>query len=249
MSVKISAGNITRRDCLRFGVGAMGVVFLGSGKLSGVEAKGVEAGGMIEGFVLPPLDYPYDALEPVIDAATMQIHHTKHHQAYIDNAMKLLEQVPALGGKGPLDVLQAIGEAPEDLRQRLIDNVGGHINHSLFWKMMAPVSGQKPEGSFGEALERAFGGFENFKQEFERSALARFGSGWAWLVRDRGGNLRITSTPNQNPPQIEGHTPLLGVDVWEHAYYLKYQNRRAEYLSAWWGVVNWRFVEAQFETF
>lgn len=194
---------------------------------------------------LPPLPYAYDALEPFIDAETMKIHHTKHHQAYINNANKLLADLPELAKLSPEEIILRLNEAPEAARTGLLNNVGGHINHSQFWLMMQPGGGGKPSGALAAAIDKQFGSFEEFQKQFTAAAMQRFGSGWAWLVKD-GDALAILSTPNQDPPIIQGKTPLLGIDVWEHAYYLKYQNRRADYVQDWWKVVNWPYVESQF---
>lgn len=193
-------------------------------------------------YTLPALPYAYDALEPHIDAETMRIHHDKHHQAYVDNANRLLAGHPELAKLSPEELILNIPKAPEEMRQGLINNVGGHINHSLFWKMMAPNAGGPPTGAIAAALTKNFGSFENFQKLFNEAAAKRFGSGWAWLVENPDGSLEILSTPNQDPTILLGRKPLLGLDVWEHAYYLKYQNRRTDYTKAWWNVVNWDFV-------
>ena len=192
-------------------------------------------------YTLPPLPYAYEALQPHIDAETMQIHHDKHHQAYITNANKLLVDQPELAKLSPEELLANLDKAPEALRVGLRNNVGGHLNHSQFWLMMSPDGGGEPSGALAEAIKRDFGSFDSFKKEFTDAALKRFGSGWAWLV-EKDGKLSIVSTPNQDPPLLEGKTVLLGIDVWEHAYYLKYQNRRADYIAGWWNVVNWPHV-------
>ncbi|MDX2079843.1 MAG: superoxide dismutase [Terrimicrobiaceae bacterium] len=193
-------------------------------------------------YTLPPLPYEADALEPHIDAETMKIHHGKHHKAYVDNANKLLADQPQLAKMSPEDLIQNLDKAPEAIRDGLRNNVGGHINHSMFWQMMSPKGGGKPSGPLADAIEKEFGSFENFQKQFDDAAKKRFGSGWAWLVLDDG-KLKITSTPNQDPPIMAGQDALLGLDVWEHAYYLKYQNRRPEYITAWWNVVNWPHVQ------
>lgn len=193
-------------------------------------------------YTLPPLPYAYEALEPNLDTETMRIHHDKHHRAYVDNANRLLAGHPELAKYSPEDLIRNLDQAPADIRQGLINNVGGHINHSLFWQMMAPDAGGPPTGPIAEAINQTFGSFENFQKEFNAAAAKRFGSGWAWLVIKPDGSLAITSTANQDPPLLENHYPLLGLDVWEHAYYLKFQNRRPEYLTTWWNVVNWPFV-------
>ncbi|MBL9031936.1 MAG: superoxide dismutase [Mn] [Phycisphaerae bacterium] len=198
-------------------------------------------------FTLPALPYGFEALEPVIDTQTMQIHHGKHHQAYVTNANKALEGTP-WAEKSPEDVIRALGDIPADKRTVVRNNAGGHVNHSLFWTLMAPPGkggGGAPTGALAEGIAKGWGTFEHFKEEFAKAAAGRFGSGWAWLVVGRDGALQICSTANQDNPLMgsgiagcEG-TPILGLDVWEHAYYLKYQNRRPDYVTAWWGVVNW----------
>ena len=198
-------------------------------------------------FTLPPLPYDYAALEPNIDARTMEIHHTKHHQGYVNNLNAALEKPPALRSK-PLDaLLSALGAVPDSIRRAVRNNGGGHWNHSMFWTIMAPKAGGDPGGPFAEALKRSFGDFATFKEQFNAAASGRFGSGWAWVTADASGALKIESTPNQDNPLMEGRYPVMGVDVWEHAYYLKYQNRRADYLAAWWNVVNWGEVAKRFE--
>jgi Fe-Mn family superoxide dismutase len=193
-------------------------------------------------YELPPLPYPYDALEPHIDARTMEIHHTKHHATYIANANKALEGFPALAAKPVEQLLREIESVPADIRQTVINNAGGHANHTLFWKIMGPGKGGEPRGRLADDIRAVFGSFEALKDQFTKAALNRFGSGWAWLGLDQNGKLHVCSTANQDSPFMLGHTPILGLDVWEHAYYLKYQNRRADYVAAWWNVVNWDMV-------
>ena len=195
-------------------------------------------------YQVPPLPYDYDALEPHIDAQTMTLHHDKHHQAYVDKANDALAGGP-LDGKPIEEVIANLGQVPEDKRGAVRNNGGGHLNHSLFWESMSPNGGGAPDGDLGGAIDAAFGSFDAFKEHFEAAGVARFGSGWAWLVVD-GGALKITSTANQDSPLTDGQTPLLGNDVWEHAYYLKYQNRRPEYLKAWWNVVVWSKVAERY---
>ncbi len=199
-------------------------------------------------YELPPLPYAYDALEPYIDARTMEIHHTKHHQAYISNLNAAIEKHPELASKSLDELLRDLNAVPEDIRTVVRNHGGGTWNHSLFWVIMSPNGGGTPSGELAQAIEATFGSFEAFKAEFEKAANGRFGSGWAWLVL-RNGTLAVVSTPNQDNPLSEGMIPLLGIDVWEHAYYLKYQNRRAEYVSNWWNVVNWPEVERRFAEF
>ncbi|MBO9369370.1 MAG: superoxide dismutase [Chloroflexi bacterium] len=196
-------------------------------------------------YELPPLPYAYDALEPYIDARTMEIHHTKHHQAYISNLNAAIEKHPELASKSLDELLRDLNAVPEDIRTVVRNHGGGTWNHSLFWVIMSPNGGGMPGGELAKAIETTFGSFEAFKAEFEKAANGRFGSGWAWLVL-RNGSLAVVSTPNQDNPLSEGMIPLMGIDVWEHAYYLKYQNRRAEYVTNWWNVVNWPEVERRF---
>ncbi len=196
-------------------------------------------------FELSKLPYAYEALEPFIDAQTMNIHHTKHHQAYVTNLNAALEKHPELGGWS-LDALVAkLAEVPEDIRTAVRNHGGGHWNHDLFWNIMAPNAGGEPGGALGKAIETDFGSFANFKAEFDKAAMGRFGSGWAWLV-EKADKLVVVSTANQDNPLTDGLKPLMGIDVWEHAYYLKYQNRRADYIAAWWNVVNWDAVASRF---
>jgi len=195
-------------------------------------------------FSLPALPYPYDALEPHIDARTMEIHHTKHHQTYVNNLNAAIEKAPELAGKSLDDVMRGVNSAPESVRAAVRNNGGGHWNHSMFWELMAPKAGGEPSGKLADAIRSAFGDFAKFKEQFAAAATGRFGSGWAWLLND-GGKLSITSTPNQDNPLMDGKRAILGLDVWEHAYYLKYQNRRPEYITAWWNVVNWSKVAAR----
>jgi Fe-Mn family superoxide dismutase len=196
-------------------------------------------------FTLPDLPYPHNALEPHIDAQTMQIHHGKHHATYVS---KLNEAVQGTKFENMAieELLANINSVPEDKRGAVRNNGGGHANHSLFWKIMKPGGGGKPSGELAAAIDKAFGGFDAFKEKFANAAATRFGSGWAWLTVDSGGNLIVESTPNQDSPHMEGRTPILGLDVWEHAYYLKYQNRRPEYVSAWWNVVHWGEVAQRY---
>ena len=187
---------------------------------------------------LPALPYDFAALEPHIDAQTMQIHHGKHHQTYVTNLNAALDKHPELHGKSLDDLVKGLASVPEDIRTAVRNNGGGHWNHSMFWKLMAPGAGGAPSGDVANGINSAFGSFDKFKEQFQAAGLGRFGSGWAWLV-DNGGKLEITSTPNQDNPLMDGKKAVFGVDVWEHAYYLKYQNRRADYLTAFWNVVNW----------
>jgi superoxide dismutase, Fe-Mn family len=194
---------------------------------------------------LPDLPYDYAALEPTIDEQTMRIHHGKHHQAYVDNANKALEGTE--WAERPVDeILVNLDSIPEDRRTAARNNVGGHANHALFWEIMRPGGGGEPGGALAEAIGTSFGSLDALKEQVNDAGVKRFGSGWTWLVAD-GGSLSVTSTPNQDSPVMEGKTPILGIDVWEHAYYLSYQNRRPDYLAAWWNVVNWEAVSQRFE--
>lgn len=196
-------------------------------------------------YTLPKLPYAYDALEPHIDAQTMEIHHTKHHQAYIDKANAALEKHPELAKLDVDDLMRQLATVPEDVRTALRNNGGGHSNHSFFWQILRPGGGGKPSGELAAAIDQKFGGFDKFVEEFNNAAATRFGSGWAWLTVD-GGQLNVESTPNQDTPLSEGRTPILGLDVWEHAYYLKYQNKRPDYVKAFWNVVNWDEVASRY---
>jgi len=197
-------------------------------------------------FTLPPLPYGYDALEPNIDARTMEIHHTKHHQGYVNNLNAAIEKAPELQNKSLDELLKNLSAVPEKVRTAVRNNAGGHWNHSMFWAIMAPNAGGEPTGDLANAIKKSFGDFSKFKEQFNAAASGRFGSGWAWLVSNGSDGLSIESTPNQDNPVMEGRSPILGVDVWEHAYYLKYQNRRADYLAAWWNTVNWPEVGKRF---
>ena len=187
---------------------------------------------------LPGLPYPPDALEPHIDKMTMEIHHGKHHQAYVTNLNAALDKHPELHAKSVEDLLKSINTVPEDIRTAVRNNGGGHANHSMFWQVMGPNAGGAPTGAIADAITGSFGGFDKFKEELKKAGVGRFGSGWAWVI-DQGGKLAIESSANQDSPLMEGKKIVFGVDVWEHAYYLKYQNRRPDYLDAWWNVVNW----------
>jgi len=197
-------------------------------------------------FTVPPLPYAFDALEPYIDKQTMEIHHDKHHAAYVTNLNKALESAPDLQSKTLEELLaNNLAIVPEAIKTAVRNNAGGAINHAMFWKIMAPKAGGAPTGKIGEAITSTFGGFDTFKEKFNAAATTRFGSGWAWLIA-KGGKLEILSTANQDSPVMDGAFPVMGLDVWEHAYYLKYQNRRPEYIGAWWSVVNWAEIEARF---
>ena len=193
-------------------------------------------------FTLPDLPYDFNALEPYIDARTMEIHHGKHHQAYIDNLNKALEKAPTLQGKTIEQIVGDLNSAPEEVRTAIRNHGGGHYNHSLFWKAMSPSGGGRPTGELLDKIDASFGSFEAFKEKFSQAAIRRFGSGWGWLSLNGNGGLVVHSTPNQDTPLMEGFKPILGIDVWEHAYYLLYQNRRPEYVSSFWNVINWEQV-------
>jgi Fe-Mn family superoxide dismutase len=197
-------------------------------------------------FSLPPLPYPADALEPHIDKMTMEIHHGKHHNAYVTNLNKALESAPGLAGKSLEELLaNNCAAVPENIRTAVRNNGGGHANHSFFWPILGPKAGGAPSGEIASVINSNFGSFDGFKEKFAAAAAGRFGSGWAWLVKDSSGKFEITSTANQDSPLMEGKKPILGLDVWEHAYYLKYQNRRPDYIAAWWNVINWAEVNKQ----
>jgi superoxide dismutase, Fe-Mn family len=198
-------------------------------------------------FQLPDLGYPYDALEPHIDTRTMEIHHTKHHATYTNNLNTALEGQPDLQGHAAEDILRRFAELPENIVTTVRNNGGGFVNHNLFWEIMTPGGANRPGRALASGIDKAFGSFDQFKEKFTSAALTRFGSGWAWLALDGAGELQLLSTANQDSPLMEGLEPILGLDVWEHAYYLKYQNRRPEYVQAWWNVVNWDRVAEKFE--
>jgi Fe-Mn family superoxide dismutase len=197
-------------------------------------------------FTLPKLPYEFNALEPHIDARTMEIHHDKHHQAYVNNLNAAIEKHPELANKSIDDLIKDLNAVPEDIRTAVRNNGGGHWNHSMFWEIMGPKAGGEPSGALAEAIRKAFGDFKTFKEKLAAAGVGQFGSGWAWLVKDKGGAISVVSTPNQDNPLSNGMTPILGVDVWEHAYYLNYQNRRPDYIAAWWNVVNWDAASKRF---
>jgi len=197
-------------------------------------------------YTLPPLAYPYNALEPHIDARTMEIHHTKHHQAYINNVNNAIKGKADLESKSVEDLIANLNAVPEDIRNVVRNNGGGHANHTFFWTIIGPKAGGQPTPKVAEAINKTFGSFDAFKEKFAAAATSRFGSGWAWLTVSKDGKLEISSSANQDSPIMEGKTPILGIDVWEHAYYLNYQNRRPDYIAAFWNVVNWAEVEKRF---
>lgn len=225
---------LTRRDALRLASAGAASFALSPLVLAAEEAPA--------NYTLPNLPYAYDALEPSIDAKTMEIHHKRHHQAYITNAINLLKGEPKLLSMPVSELLADVSVVPEKIRQGVINNVGGHMNHSFFWEIMGPNAGGQPSGELAQAIDTAFGSFDKFQKEFSTKATTVFGSGWAWLVVNKKGDLEIIQRKNQDSPLMEGLKPILGVDVWEHAYYLKYQNLRPKYIEAWWKVVNWKAV-------
>ena len=196
---------------------------------------------------LPPLPYDYGALEPHIDEKTMRIHHGKHHAGYVSKLNAALENHPELADLSPETLLRQLSDLPEDIRTAVRNNGGGHANHTLFWSIMSPSGGGEPSGDLGAEIDAVFGNFANFSVQFSAAAAGRFGSGWAWLSLDASGKLLVESTPNQDSPLMEGRTPILGLDVWEHAYYLKYQNRRPDYIEAWWNTINWEAVAQRYD--
>jgi Fe-Mn family superoxide dismutase len=239
---------MSRREALKvLGAGAVVAgLAAATGKSFGAEvvpARATPAAGSL-GWDLPPLGFAYTALEPHIDARTMEIHHTKHHQAYITNAKKLLEPHPDLLGRGPEALVRNLATVPEAIRPGIRNHAGGHVNHTFFWKIIAPDTGASI-GQLGVTLAGAFGSMDEFKKQFADAALKRFGSGWAWLVL-KDGKLQVTSTANQDSPLADGAHPVIGLDVWEHAYYLHYQNRRADYVAAFWNVLNWTQAESNY---
>jgi Fe-Mn family superoxide dismutase len=198
-------------------------------------------------FEVPPLPYAYDALEPHIDDQTMHLHHDKHHQAYVTNLNAAIEKHPELSSKSAEELLKDLNAVPEDIKAAVRNNGGGHVNHTMFWEIMGPGGGGQPTGRLAEAITAAFGSFDALKAAVNDAGAKRFGSGWTWLVKTADGKLAVISTANQDNPMSEGHFPILGNDVWEHAYYLKYQNKRPDYLAAWWNTVNWEAVSKRFE--
>jgi Fe-Mn family superoxide dismutase len=238
---------VSRRDALKtLGAGAalfgLASIPTRAASSSGSKKSGSAMGSTAQPFALPKLEYGYDALEPHIDAKTMEIHHSKHHQAYITNANNALKDQASLKGKSAEEILRNLNAAPESVRTTLRNNVGGHVNHAFFWRVIGPGGGS-PRGELANAIAKSFGSLDAFKTQFADAASKRFGSGWAWLT-SKDGKLAVTSTANQDSPISDGATPLLGLDVWEHAYYLKYQNRRADYITAFWNVVKWDQVAA-----
>lgn len=238
---------LTRRDAIKslgLGAAALGLGLYGfAEEVAGHPAKPVSPP---QPFTLPPLGYAYDALAPYIDSRTMELHHLKHHQGYIDSANRALAEFPELHKKTAEDLLKNMAAVPEKIRPVVRDQVGGHVNHTLFWQIIGPDGGGAPTGELAAAIDRTFGSLDAFRERFTDLAMRRFGSGWAWLVARADGHVDVISTVNQDSPLMAGHRPLLGVDVWEHAYYLQYQDRRFDYLSSFWRVLNWRAVEANY---
>ena len=234
---------MTRRQAIQTTALATAAVAVGS---SLVNTQAQPAAAPAGPFTLPPLPYAFDALEPHIDAQTMQIHHDRHHKAYVDNLNKAIAEFPIFGQKPIHDLLTSLAGVPENIRTAVRNNGGGHYNHSLFWQMMMKNGGGEPKAKLAKAIEASFGKFADFKTKFSEAATKVFGSGWAWLVINDG-KLAVQSTPNQDNPLSQGAQPILGLDVWEHAYYLKYQNKRADYIAAWFNVINWDFVSERFE--
>lgn len=247
---------ITRRSFIFLLGASLGSITLGACTASGenlatstsqpTRSSGTNVAQNTGNFTLPPLPYAYNALEPNIDERTMQFHHDKHHAAYVKNLNDAIAKYPQLKGKNAEDLLRNLNSVPADIRTTVRNNGGGHINHSMFWEIMKPNGGGEPTGAIASAIAQTFGSFDNFKKAFNESGNKRFGSGWAWLVYTKDGKLAVMSTANQDSPLMEGHYPIMGNDVWEHAYYLKYQNRRADYLEAWWNVLNWDEINNRF---
>ncbi len=237
---------MTRREAIRSTTLATASLwFSGALRTMGQGQTGSSTAAPTGPFKLPDLPYPYDALEPHIDTQTMQIHHDKHHAAYVTNLNKAVAEAPELANKKIEDILRDLNSVPEKVRAAVRNQGGGHLNHTLFWHMMKKGGGGEPSGEVAKAMNKAFGSFSGFQEKFTEAATKVFGSGWAWLVLD-GSQLKIQPAPNQDSPISQGQTPLLGIDVWEHAYYLKYQNRRPEYIKAWFNVINWDFVAERF---
>jgi superoxide dismutase, Fe-Mn family len=236
---------LNRRNFLTLLSASTGAIALGSTRMN--SAWALDLAQADAPFSLLPLPYAYNALEPHIDEKTMRFHHDKHHAAYVTNLNQAIAKHPELKGKSVEDLLQSLNTVPEDIRTTVRNNGGGHLNHTMFWEIMTPNGGGEPTGAIAIAIQSTFGDFANFKKQFNQAGASRFGSGWAWLVRTKDGKLQVTSTANQDSPYLDGNYPIMGNDVWEHAYYLKYQNRRADYLDAWWNVVNWNAINQRFE--
>jgi len=235
---------MTRREALQRTGLAAAIATVGSINTLAADAPAAAPTGP---FILPKLPYAFDALEPHIDAKTMEIHHDKHHAAYVANLNKAVAGQPSLAGKSEVELVRHLSQVPEAVRTAVRNNGGGHVNHTLFWQILKKNSGGQPGGDLAKAIDTRFSNFDGFKDQFTKAATTVFGSGWAWLTADKTGGLMIESLPNQDSPYSQGRTPILGLDVWEHAYYLKYQNRRPEYIAAFWNVVNWDEVASRFE--
>ncbi|MEG4324718.1 Fe-Mn family superoxide dismutase [Microcoleus sp. AT3-A2] len=245
---------LKRRDFLYLLTASVGAITAGACQASGNNVP--QASPIAESpkiaqtpgpFTLPPLPYEYNALEPHIDARTMQFHHDKHHAAYVKNLNDAVSKYPQLKNITAENMLRDLSKVPEDIRTTVRNNGGGHLNHSMFWEIMSPNGGGEPTGAIATAIQQNFGSVDDFKAKFNDAGAKRFGSGWVWLVRNKAGKLEITTTANQDTPLIDGNYPIMGNDVWEHAYYLKYQNLRADYLKAWWNVVNWAEINKRYE--
>ncbi|MUG93969.1 superoxide dismutase [Scytonema sp. UIC 10036] len=239
--------SVNRRHFLFLLGSGAGVLALDAGTFAQNTPRGNQPSSNVPGAIqLPPLPYAYNALEPHIDAKTMQFHHDKHHATYVKNLNAAFSKHPELKGKSVAALLSNLNNVPEDIRTTVRNNGGGHVNHAMFWRIMKPKGGGEPTGAIASAITENFGSFASFKKQFNEAGGARFGSGWVWLVRTKNGNLAVMTTPNQDSPIVEGNYPIMGNDIWEHAYYLKYQNRRADYLNAWWNVLNWDEINKRF---
>ena len=238
--------NLNRRHFLFLLGASTGTFALESCAFAQNASSGTQTGSNTGVIQLPPLPYAYDALEPHIDAATMRFHHDKHHATYVKNLNAALEKHPELKTKSVESLLVSLDSVPEDIRKIVRNNGGGHVNHSMFWRIMKPQGGGEPTGAIASAINQSFGSFAAFKKQFNEAGTGRFGSGWVWLVRNKDNKLEVATTPNQDSPISEGQYPIMGNDVWEHAYYLKYQNRRVDYLDAWWNVLNWDEINKRF---
>ncbi len=249
--------NINRRNFLRLLGTTLGVITLDGCQIppdnysasvtSSTSPKNTKLAENSQGFQLTPLPYEYDSLEPYIDKETMQFHYGKHYAGYIKNLNRAIAKYPELGDKSAEDLLRSLNTLPEDIRTAVRNNGGGYVNHKMFWEIMIPNGGGEPQGKIAAAIDESFGNFDSFKQKFNAAGGGRFGSGWVWLVLGKDGKLKVISTPNQDSPFLTGDYPIMGNDVWEHAYYLNYQNRRGDYLNAWWNVVNWSEVNRRYE--
>ncbi|KYC41223.1 superoxide dismutase [Scytonema hofmannii PCC 7110] len=239
--------SVNRRHFLFLLGSGAGVLALDAGAFAQKTPSGNQPKSNAPGAIqLPRLPYAYNALEPHIDAKTMQFHHDKHHATYVKNLNVAFNKHPELKGKSVADLLRNLNNVPDDIRTTVRNNGGGHVNHAMFWRIMKPKGGGEPTGAIASAITETFGSFSSFKKQFNEAGVGRFGSGWVWLVRTKNGDLTVMTTPNQDSPIVEGNYPIMGNDIWEHAYYLKYQNRRADYLNAWWNVLNWDEINKRF---